>query len=317
MTSFADYVRDRRARVDAALERSLPAAPPCPPLIVEAMRYSLMAGGKRLRPVLAIAAAEAVHERLTGDSSEPSLAAACEAALPAACALEYIHTYSLIHDDLPAMDNDTLRRGRPTSHVVFGEGVAILAGDALLTHAFGILGECRAPIDRTIRAIAVIARAAGAAGMVGGQVIDLEAVGPRIESGGLGVSTIAVDESALETMHAMKTGALIRASAVAGAVLGGGTPTLVDAADRFAADLGLAFQIVDDLLDVESSAAEIGKTAGKDAASGKPTYPALYGVEESRRRAAECVTRARQTLHDAGLAGRLPDFADWVVSRKS
>src|SRR5258708_10043455 len=237
-------------------------------------------------------------------------------ALPVACALELIHTYSLIHDDLPAMDDDTLRRGRPTSHVVFGEGVAILAGDGLLTEAFALMA--REPADahdltmaaRKLRAIRIVADAAGACGMVGGQAIDLEAAG----------SATAFDGEGLRAMHARKTGALIRASAAAGAVMAGAGDAQLAAIERFASELGLAFQIVDDILDVEGASASLGKTAGKDAAAGKPTYPALYGLDASRRMAADCVERAISALagpEESGLClgGQLGAIARWVTSR--
>jgi len=312
--SLAEYLTSRRQLVDAALERYLAAPPSCPANIAEAMRYSLFAGGKRLRPVLALAAAEAVAARLGCD-----VAAAGTLALPAACALEMIHTYSLVHDDLPAMDNDTLRRGRPTAHVVFGEGLAILAGDGLLTEALGLM--VREPSDapasglpvpdlsaRKVRALAAVARAAGAVGMVGGQALDLEATGQTR-------TAIVVDKDLLREIHERKTGALIRASASAGAIMAGADDALVGILDAFAADLGLAFQIVDDVLDVEGAAADLGKTAGKDAAAGKPTYPALYGLDESKRLAHACVERAERTLAAGGLGGRLPEIARWVVSR--
>ena len=301
------WLEARRAEVDAALERYLPAAPACPPRVGEAMRYSLFAGGKRLRPVLALAAAEAVAT--AHDRSEQ---AARELALPVACALELIHTYSLVHDDLPAMDDDTLRRGRPTSHVVFGEGMAILAGDGLLTEAFALLAREPAHGDaaldaRTLRALGIIAAAAGPCGMVGGQAIDLEAAG----------SGAAFDGDGLRAMHARKTGALIQASAAAGAVMAGATDAEFAALGRFASELGLAFQIVDDVLDVEGASADLGKTAGKDAAAGKPTYPALYGLEASKRMADECIARALTALDEAGLAGPLPAIARWVTSRSN
>jgi geranylgeranyl diphosphate synthase type II len=270
------------------------------------MRYSLFAGGKRLRPVLALAAAEAV-----ADANGTDPAAARAAALPVACALELIHTYSLVHDDLPAMDDDTLRRGRPTNHVVFGEGLAVLAGDGLLTEAFALMA--REPASggdpgltaRKLRALALVAEAAGACGMVGGQAIDLDAAG----------SGTGYDAEGLRAMHARKTGALIRASAVGGAVMADADDRQIDAITRFASELGLAFQIVDDVLDVEGASADLGKTAGKDAAAGKPTYPALYGLETSRRMADECITRALAALGEAGLAGQLPAIARWVTSR--
>jgi geranylgeranyl pyrophosphate synthase len=273
------------------------------------MRYSVFAGGKRLRPILTLAAADAVA-RSTG--SRPDVAS--HLALPAACAIELIHTYSLIHDDLPAMDNDTLRRGRPTLHVVYGDGIAILAGDGLQAAAFAILaGE---PDDaewseRKLRVAELVSRAAGPLGMVGGQAIDLQAAGQ------VPGHSVVLDAERLRGMHARKTGAIISASAVSGAVMAGASQEHIEAIGRFADEIGLAFQIVDDILDVEGSAAELGKTAGKDAAATKPTYPALFGLNGARMIAAECVTRARDTLTGAGLAGWLSPIADWVVSRRS
>jgi len=297
-----------RREVDAALERYLPAEPACPPRVAQSMRYSLFAGGKRLRPILTLAAAEAVAEPL-----RPDPAHARALALPAACALELIHTYSLVHDDLPAMDDDTLRRGRPTNHVVFGEGLAILAGDGLLTEAFALLARepdanpaCDPTLDRRkLRAILTIAEAAGACGMVGGQAIDLAAAG----------TGATFDEDGLRSMHARKTGALIRAAALAGAIMAGGDSAALDAIGRYASELGLAFQIVDDILDVEGASADLGKTAGKDAAAGKPTYPAIYGLDQSRRLAADCVDRALTALAAASIEGQLPAIARWVIDR--
>ena len=305
MSDLRDWLEARRADVERALERFLPASPACPPRVGEAMRYSVFAGGKRLRPMLALAAAESVAMANGRD-----LSAARAAALPTACALELIHTYSLVHDDLPAMDDDTLRRGRPTNHVVFGEGLAILAGDGLLTEAFALMSrEPRDPgaAPRKLRAICVVAEAAGACGMVGGQAVDLEAAG----------TGASFDGDGLRAMHARKTGALIRASAAAGAVMAGASDAQIEAIERFASELGLAFQIVDDILDVEGASADLGKTAGKDAAAGKPTYPALYGLEESRRMAGECVDRALAALEtQSGLRdGHLPGIAQWVTRR--
>jgi geranylgeranyl pyrophosphate synthase len=307
-----DFLTRARARVDAALEHYLPKPPACPPLVSEAMRYSVFAGGKRLRPMLTLAAADAIarNERESADI-------ALELALPSACAIELIHTYSLIHDDLPAMDNDTLRRGRPTLHVVYGDGIAILAGDGLQAEAFSLLAREPVSADaaltqRKLLAIDVIAHAAGSVGMVGGQAIDLQAAGQARGH------ALTLDADSLPRMHARKTGAIIRASAVSGAVMAGGAETAVTAIDRFATDVGLAFQIVDDILDVEGSAAELGKTAGKDAAGTKPTYPALFGIDRSRTLAAECLSRARDTVRAAKLDdGWLVPIAEWVVSRKS
>jgi len=311
-TVLSDFLTHARERVDLALDRYLPTPPDCPPIVSEAMRYSVFAGGKRLRPILTLAAADAIARR-----QEDSLSAAFELALPAACAMELIHTYSLIHDDLPAMDNDTLRRGRPTLHVVYGDGIAILAGDGLQAEAFSLLA--REPISadaaitqRKLLAVEVIAHAAGSVGMVGGQAIDLQAGGQAP------AHAITLDADGLRRMHARKTGAIIRASAVSGAIMAGAEEDAVTAVDRFATDIGLAFQIVDDILDVEGSAAELGKTAGKDAAGTKPTYPALFGVDRSRALAAERLARARETLRTARLEeGWLVPIAEWVVSRRS
>ena len=311
--AFDDYVADRRAEIEAALDRWAPAAPLTPPVVADAMRYSLMAGGKRLRPILTLAAAEATAVR---DRRAPD--AARTLAMPAACAVEMIHTYSLIHDDLPAMDDDTLRRGRPTLHVVAGDGMAILAGDGLQAEAFALLarepdGTDAALIERKLRTIARIADAAGPAGMVGGQAIDLAAVRPAP-----GQPAQTLDAARVEDMHARKTGAIIRAAAVSGAIMAGASDTVVAAVDRYAAEIGLAFQIVDDVLDVAAESNALGKTAGKDAAAGKPTYPSLFGLDESRALADACLVRAEQTLHDAGLPDfPLGDIARWIVHRRS
>jgi geranylgeranyl pyrophosphate synthase len=306
------WLEAQRRAVDAALECWVPDARTAPAAVADAMRYSLFAGGKRLRPMLVLAAAEAIAESYVRSVDE-----ARSVAMPAACAVELIHTYSLVHDDLPAMDDDCLRRGRPTAHVVFGEGMAILAGDALLTEAFALLADepTRASgIDptelsrRKLRAIAVIARAAGATGMVGGQAIDLLATAP---------DATPFDPPRLRDMHARKTGALIHASASAGAIMAGADTAELQAISLYATQIGLAFQIVDDILDVEGASADLGKTAGKDAAAGKPTYPSVYGLEESRRLAAECVERAISAIAAASIASQLPAIARWVVSRTS
>jgi geranylgeranyl diphosphate synthase type II len=299
-----DYIEARRAEVEQALTTILPAVPECPAAVHDAMAYSLLAGGKRLRPLLCLASADAVG----GDRS---------LALPAACAIELIHTYSLIHDDLPAMDNDTMRRGRPTLHVVAGEGMAILAGDGLLTHAFHHLASEPRSTDpqvvvRKLEVIQRIAAAAGPVGMVGGQAIDLASVA-RDPQGRLAP---VLDEHGVRTMHSKKTGALIRVSGSAGAMMGGGTPDQIAAIDEASGEFGLAFQIVDDILDVEGESAKLGKTAGKDAATGKPTYPSMYGVEASRRMAKECLERAERGLASAGVADpRLLGIGRWIVER--
>lgn len=300
---FPQYLQARRAEIEAALASVLPSTSDCPAVLAGAMRYSVTAGGKRLRPILCLASAEVV-------GGERALA------MPTACALELIHTYSLIHDDLPAMDNDTMRRGRPTLHVVAGEGMAILAGDGLLTEAFALMARAPATTDlaitaRKLRVIGVVAAAAGPCGMVGGQALDL--AGSALQQGR---PAQPMDADALRTMHGKKTGALIRAAAVAGAIIGGGDDHLVDRIDAAAAELGLAFQIIDDVLDVEGASATLGKTAGKDAATGKATYPALYGLDAARHMAAECLDRADNILAAARLPdSRLTEIGRWIVSR--
>ena len=306
------WLADRREVVERALDRYLSSGERAPAIIADPMRYSLFAGGKRLRPMLTLAAAEA-----SAACSGLAVDTAAALALPAACALELIHTYSLVHDDLPAMDNDTLRRGRPTAHVVYGEGTAILSGDALLTEAFVLLArepqseEVAVIADaelarRKLAAIRTIAEAAGAHGMVGGQALDLKAGEP---------GAAPLGEMELREMHARKTGALLRASAVAGAVMAGAPQDVLAAIADYGTHIGLAFQIVDDILDVEGASAVLGKTAGKDAAAGKPTYPALYGLEESRRRAETSVSRALEAIAKAEVGGQLPAIARWVVAR--
>ena len=313
---LADFLNRTRARVDEALDRYLPREPGCPGIVADAMRYSVFAGGKRLRPVLTLAAADAVSRRNTADATRPR-ADVFELALPAACAIELIHTYSLIHDDLPAMDDDTLRRGRPTLHVIYGDGIAILAGDGLHAEAFALLAREPHTDDpdisaRKLRVIRTIGEAAGPAGMVGGQAIDLQAAGQ------VPGHPVILDAAGLRAMHARKTGALIRACGISGVVMAGASDDVVAAIDRYGTELGLAFQIVDDILDVESSAAEMGKAVGKDAALGKPTYPALFGLEAARRMAHECIDRARATLVDARLTdGWLDAIANWVVARRN
>jgi geranylgeranyl diphosphate synthase type II len=312
LTAFLDAAR---ARVDAALERWLPAPPQCPAILSDAMRYSLFAGGKRLRPMLTLAAADAA-------ATPDCRAAAFDLALPAACAMEFIHTYSLIHDDLPSMDNDVLRRGRPTLHVVYGDGIAILAADGLHTEAFALLarepaaGAGLGPGDRIaerkLRTLHVIADAAGSIGMVGGQAIDLQAAGKAPGH------ALTLDPASLRTMHAKKTGALIRASALSGAIMAGARAEVADAIDRYATELGLAFQIVDDILDVEGDPALLGKSAGKDVAGDKPTYPSLFGLDRSRQLAADCLTHAKDALAGVGFSdSHLAGIADWVISRKN
>ncbi len=309
------WVEERRAEIEASLDAFLPRAPAAPGLIADAMRYSVRAGGKRLRPLLTLATAEAV-----GSVARPvNPSNALRLAMPAACALELVHTYSLVHDDLPAMDNDTLRRGQPTLHVVHGEAMAILGGDGLLTEAFGIIA--RAPEDpdgrlaqRKLRVVATLAAAAGAEGMVGGQAIDLHWSG---QGGPQAPPVASPDLDRLRDLHARKTGALIRAAVVVGAIMAGGSDETLRAVDAFAADLGLAFQIVDDVLDVEGTAAALGKTAGKDAAAGKVTYPSLVGLDGSRALAKEAIARAEASLRGAGVpTDYLLGLAAWVVERQ-
>ena len=299
-----DYIEARRAEVEQALTAILPPVPDCPQVVHDAMAYSLLAGGKRLRPVLCLASADAVGGNR-------------ELALPAACAIELIHTYSLIHDDLPAMDNDTMRRGRPTLHVVAGEGMAILAGDGLLTQAFQHLADAPRSTDpdvvaRKLQVIQLVAAAAGPVGMVGGQALDLACVTPDPQ----GRLAPPLDAHGVKVMHGKKTGALIRASAAAGAIMGGGSPAQVAAIDEAASQFGLAFQIVDDILDVAGVSTQLGKTPGKDAAAGKPTYPSLYGLDDSRRMAKECLDRAEAVLEAAGVAdSHLLGIGRWIVER--
>jgi geranylgeranyl diphosphate synthase type II len=302
--ALGEYLEQRRAEIETALAAVLPAAPDCPAVVGDAMRYSLLAGGKRLRPILCLASADSVG----GDRT---------LAMAAACAIELIHTYSLIHDDLPAMDDDVMRRGRATLHVVAGEGMAILAGDGLLTEAFHLLAREPATSDpmisaRKLRVIETMAAAAGPVGMVGGQALDLASVAP----GPAGEPPPALDRDTLATMHRKKTGALIRASALAGAIMGGGSDAQLSAIDRAASELGLAFQIVDDILDVEGASADLGKTAGKDAASGKTTYPGLFGLDASKQMARDCLDRAHAALATAGMAdARLLGIGRWIVER--
>jgi geranylgeranyl diphosphate synthase, type II len=280
--------------IEAVLEKLLPPEGTQPPSIHRAMRYSVFAGGKRLRPILAYESARLFAQNV-------------DAAVPIGCALEFIHTYSLIHDDLPALDNDDLRRGKPTCHKVFGDAIAILAGDALLTLAFQTLAE--APLDpaRRVRVIAEVAAAAGTVGgMVGGQVADLEAEGKP------------ATEETLEYIHRSKTAALIRGAILAGAIAGGATNEDVERLRRFGDNIGWAFQVVDDILDVEESSAALGKTAGKDQAQKKATYPALYGLEKSHQIATELAAKAMKELDGYGeRASRLRELAEFLVARRS
>ncbi|HEX7788188.1 MAG TPA: farnesyl diphosphate synthase [Methylomirabilota bacterium] len=288
------YMKERLAAVDAALDRFLPPETERPETLHKAMRYSVFAGGKRLRPILVMAGAEAV-----GGSAEQ--------VMPTACAMELIHTYSLVHDDLPAMDNDDFRRGVPTNHKVFGEATAILAGDALLTLAFRLVADnLRQTSTGALDVVADIADAAGHGGMVAGQVADLEAEGRQV-----GADTV-------EYIHAHKTGALIRTSLRVGARLCGATAEQVRALSLAGADLGLAFQIVDDILDVVASSEELGKTAGKDQIQQKATYPAIYGIEASRARARDLIDEADAALAALGpRAEPIRALGRFILERKA
>jgi geranylgeranyl diphosphate synthase type II len=294
MTTYPQFFEHDCRLVDAALERLLPAEDAPPPSIHKAMRYSIFAGGKRVRPILCLEAARIFTAQL-------------DPILPVACSLEFIHTYSLIHDDLPALDNDDLRRGKPTSHKMFGEAIAILTGDALLTLAFEVLAT--APLDaaRRVAVLAEIARAAGTQnGMVGGQVADLEAESKK-----------ATPET-LEYIHRSKTAALIRASVVSGAIAGGAASEDVERLRRFGENIGWAFQVVDDILDVEESSAALGKTAGKDQAQNKATYPALFGLERSHAFAKELAAKALAEIESYGAkAANLRALAEFLVLRRA
>ena len=284
----------RLAEVEAALSHWV--AEDAPERLSDAMRYAVLDGGKRLRPLLVLAACEAVDGN-------------AEAALRAACAVELIHAYSLVHDDMPCMDNDILRRGKPTVHVKFGEAGALLAGDALQALAFELLAPEGDAVPAAIQAnlCRLLARAAGHEGMAGGQAIDLASVG------------LALDEDALRRMHRMKTGALLQGSVEMGAVCGAPTPVVLDALRGYGAALGLAFQVVDDILDVTQDSATLGKTAGKDAAHDKPTYVSLLGLEPSRAYAEALLVQALAALDASGLQNTdaLRALAKMVVQRSS
>lgn len=297
MVDILRYLQEQKALVDEALARYLPGEEHYPPAIFQAMRYSVFAGGKRVRPILAIAAAEA----LGGTAAD---------VLPLACALECIHTYSLIHDDLPALDNDDYRRGRLTNHKVFGEANAILAGDALLTFAFELMGDARhwpqfVP-ERVVQVMHEVAYAIGTFGMIGGQVVDLQMEGQD------------VDLLALQYIHAHKTGALIRTSVRSGALLGGGSPAAVEALTHYGTHIGLAFQIMDDILDVRGDEQLMGKALRKDNERRKATYPRLVGLAESEVRAQAAVTASIAALDIVGERGAvLRDLAHFIIARES
>jgi geranylgeranyl diphosphate synthase, type II len=288
-----ETLEEGQRMIDQALDRLLPGPEQRPESIHQAMRHSVFAGGKRLRPVLCLEAARMVSGRLPEGVEELG------------SALEMLHTYSLIHDDLPALDNDDLRRGKPTCHVVFGEAIAILAGDALQTQAYEVLSRLKCPAEARVRIIEEVARGTGTVdGMIGGQVKDLEAEHQR------------PDAAMLEYIHRSKTGALITASLVSGGIYAGGSGPEIQRLRDFGRSIGLAFQIADDVLDVTQSSEQLGKTAGKDAVSEKATYPALFGIEESRRRADALVTSGGNALESFGSRSQtLKDLARYLVQR--
>ncbi len=289
---LSSYLAQRKAQVEAALEQSIPVT--YPEKIYEAMRYSLLAGGKRLRPILCLATCELVGGTL-------------EMAMPTACALEMIHTMSLIHDDLPAMDNDDYRRGKLTNHKVYGEDIAILAGDGLLSYAFEFVAAQtqNVPAQRVLQVIAHLGRAVGAMGLVGGQVVDLESEGKP-----------DITEETLTFIHTHKTGALLEACVVCGGMLAGASESDLKRLSQYAQNIGLAFQIVDDILDITATQEELGKTAGKDIQAQKATYPSLWGLEESRATAQKLIDQAQAELATYGEAATpLLAIADFIVNR--
>ncbi len=294
-----EYIDTRRKQVDSALKKYLPREESSLAEHIKAMRYSLFAGGKRVRPILCLAAAESVKDF---DNDFP------ETVMLAACALECIHTYSLIHDDLPAMDDDDLRRGKPTNHKVFGEAGAILAGDSLLTYAFDLLSRDAQqvlPARDCLAIISIISKAVGPEGMVGGQFLDLTHEGKEVDYG------------MLREIHSRKTGALITASVQTGGVLGRSTPEQFEALTRYGLKIGLAFQIIDDLLNVEGTAEQLGKAAGSDAARNKATYPALFGAARTRKKAEEAIEEALAALDGFDeRASMLRELAQYIISRK-
>lgn len=288
------YLYQRQQWVEAALNRSIPVV--YPEKIYESMRYSLLAGGKRLRPILCLATCE-----LTGGT--------VEMAMPTACALEMIHTMSLIHDDLPSMDNDDYRRGKLTNHKVYGEDIAILAGDSLLAYAFEHVAEETRGVapERLLKVVARLGRAVAATGLVGGQVVDLECEG---------VQNVSIET--LNFIHTHKTGALLEASVVSGAELAAADDRILAKLTQYARNIGLAFQIIDDVLDVTATDEELGKTAGKDLQAQKATYPSIWGIEESRRQASQLIAEAKATVGDFGeKALPLMAIADYITARKS
>jgi geranylgeranyl diphosphate synthase type II len=287
------YLQERQSFVEAALDGAIPVT--YPEKIYEAMRYSLLAGGKRLRPILCLATCEMAGGTI-------------EMAMPTACALEMIHTMSLIHDDLPAMDNDDYRRGRLTNHKVYGDNVAILAGDGLLAYAFEYVAAHTQNVapERVLKVIALLGRAVGATGLVGGQVVDLESEGK-----------LDVSQETLDFIHTHKTAALLEACVVSGGILAGLAAPELQRLSRYAQNIGLAFQIVDDILDITATQAELGKTAGKDLQAQKVTYPSLWGLEESRRQAQQLIAAAKEELAFFGESAKpLLAIADFITNRK-
>ncbi len=285
------YLAEHATQVEAALDRSLPVV--YPNKIYEAMRYSLMAGGKRLRPILCLATCE-------------MLDAPASLAMPTACALEMVHTMSLIHDDLPAMDNDDYRRGKLTNHKVYGEDVAVLAGDALLTYAFEYIATQTegAPPEQVLKVIADLGKAVGAAGLVGGQIVDLDSEGK------------AIDEDTLTYIHMHKTAALLEVSVTSAAILAGAEASIIERLRRYAQRIGLAFQIVDDVLDITATSEELGKSAGKDVAAQKATYPSLWGLDVSKQKANQLVDEAIAQLDEFGEKARpLIAIAQYITAR--
>lgn len=288
-----ERLKERAAEVDAYLDKYLPVKDKEQRIIYEAMRYSVFAGGKRLRPVLMLETA-----KMCGGSDED--------VMPFACAMEMIHTYSLIHDDLPAMDNDDLRRGRPTSHIKYGEAVAILAGDALLNRAFEVASGAQGDAERTLKAMRILSASSGTEGMIGGQVMDMEYEGREITL------------DALRLMHSGKTGAIIRSSCVIGAVMSGADDREIAAVDEFAKNLGIAFQIQDDILDVEGTEEELGKPIGSDAEENKNTYVSLLGLERAKELMKEYSAKAKDALKPFGERAKfLADLTDYLTSRRN
>lgn len=289
---LVSYLSEQRTQVEAALEKSITAT--YPKIIYEAMRYSLLAGGKRLRPILCLASC-----KLLGGT--------VEMAMPTACALEMVHTMSLIHDDLPAMDNDDYRRGKPSNHKVYGEDIAILAGDGLLAYAFELIvvQTKKVPAEQLLQVVAKLSNAVAATGLVGGQVVDLES--ERKQN---------VDVETLNFIHSNKTGALLKASVLSGALLAGAKNEVLQRLSRYASHIGLAFQIIDDVLDITATQKELGKTVGKDRKAQKATYPGLWGIQESRNQAKKLVNSAKAELTPLGeKAIPLIAIADFITAR--